>query len=160
MLWSRPKLLTRQKLAVVTASVLIMGAGLFALGVKVFIPYLWERALLGPFTGVEVSAEHRPLLATSTLMIPQHGKRLLLYDDAERPGPVLALETVEGQACWARVLVVPNSKQRIQDVRLLSISRSRSGYKVRMACDWEMGREAGVVYLGPDLSFRHFSLSW
>jgi hypothetical protein len=118
----------------------------------------WEKTLRGPFTGTEffgvINNKERSRLQIESSVF------LCVYENEAVVGPVLALRTVDGNTVWARSLFVSNAVERLQNVDLVSASRSDSGYKVRITCNWEMGKEAGLIYLKDDLSFISYALSW
>ncbi len=119
----------------------------------------WERSLRGPFFG-RVASPATNLSLSSSLLVPNRRSVLCVSQTNNLGGPVLTLRSLHGASFWSRVLSVSNEVRSLRDVELSSIRKTRTGYKVRFTCEWEMGKEAGIIYLGPDLSFRHFALSW
>jgi hypothetical protein len=152
--------LKKSKLAIVGTVLFVAAVSGVVIGIKLLIPTLWEKALMGPYRGTEVANSEIPQVVPSKLPISETGKTLLLYEDPKRAGPILALQARDGEVIWAQMLITSDATNTLRNVHLISVRKTRSGYKLRISCHWGMGDEAGIVYLGQDLSFQHFSLSW
>lgn len=141
--------------------VLIFGIFVTALvlGGRLLVEASWERTLEGPFYGEPFSGEPKAPVS-SKLLIPGGGYVLSVYESKELKKPLLALHSHDGKVVWVRLLAATNEVKRLENVQLMSIKKTSTGYKVRMICDWDMGREGGLIYLHPDFSFNSFALSW
>ena len=147
-------------------AVLVAATALSVFGVQRCASSFWETTLWGPYTG---TAYTEPIRTQPASILPVSGVgQLEVYEMEGETVPVVALRTRDQKVQWAQ-LVRPERRNDdgtvtaafIRDLRLRKIQRDPNGYRVRVTCFWEWGgREAGLIFLTPDHTFRDFALSW
>lgn len=142
--------------AVCVATVVIIGAAAI---VNRTLSRAWERSLRGPFFGAAVLAATN-FSENCTLAIPSKSVLLCVSETNTFRGPVLTLRSLQGEIFWSRLLSVSNEVKDLRNVKLISVKKRDMGYRVRVNCEWDMGKEDGIIYLGRDLTFKYFALSW
>lgn len=150
----------------ITASVVLLAllVGCIA-GGRLLAFRVWEAAMFGPYTGTPFAGSLEG--EASSLLELGEGAVLELHPVPGRKVPVLALRRA-GRVEWTRVLqperTLAGGQTETTGIREAELVRrvfTRSGTRVLFNCDWDWGgREGGLIYLKPDQSFDHFSISW
>lgn len=128
--------------------------------------WYWEKTLLGPYAAVDY--DNKLTQSPVSELSLDKDRRLAVYEPRPAEAPVIALISAVGSRYWAKVLSLQETNssgvpQRlwVKQVRLSSVKKVSSGYKVKILCEWQRGgKEQGLILLNQDGSFKSVWLSW
>ncbi len=167
----KEKTFMRKKLLIITFALalpIVSIAG--CLGCLMFVHNpMWDGTLMGPYIGVTYEEEvvGEPV---SSLNLKDAG--LAIYEIEEKDNPVLIIRSKEGDLL-SQTLLLPEKeyedgevlKAFLKDLRLhrrqYFSQHAGDGITVLITCNWEWGgKEAGLLCLNNDFSFKEMWLSW
>jgi hypothetical protein len=152
----------KRALAIITSGTLLVL--LAYLGARRVQQGAWERFLI-PFQGEPFVGEIQGSPASSLQLAD--GYSLSLFRQGTNH-PVLVMRSPTGSNLWKQALIPQNAasdgsirRGLIHDMDLKFAKHYRDGQKIFVSCDWYWGgQEGGIIYIGPDQTYKSFALSW